>query len=101
MFGLLSVILMMSPTPRDSRRTCLIVLCGLGMFSGLTSCANLEEHEKQEEALERQEAKIEKQELKDSLEVRNEVYTNIQDRRRMRKYAREERYQAWYDRIMH
>ena len=81
-------------------RTVLIALCGLGMFSSLTSCANLEDHEKAEEARERKEAKLEKEELKERLKVRNEAYSNIQDRRRMRKNASEDRYQEWWHRIM-
>ena len=60
-----------------------------------------EEHEKQEEAREREEAFAETYELREKLAVRNEVYSNLQERRRMRKQAREDRYQAWWDRVMH
>jgi hypothetical protein len=92
---------MTAPALRDPRRTCLLILCGLGMTASLNSCANLDEREKQEAAREREEARMEKYELQDRLTVRNERYSNWQDRRRLRKEAREERYQAWWDRIMH
>ena len=91
----------MKNAPLKHARWCVwIALCGLWMFSGLTSCANLEDHEKAEEARERREAKREKEELKERLKVRNEAYSNIQDRRRLRKNAREDRYQEWWHRIM-
>lgn len=92
---------MIAPAPRNPLRTCLVVLCSLGMAAGLNSCANIEEHEKLEEAREREEAIAETYELKEKLAVRNEVYANLQERRRMRKQAREDRYQAWWDRVMH
>ena len=92
---------MTAPASRDPRRPRLALLCGLGILASLSSCANLDEHEKQEAAREREEARMEKYELKDRLAHRNEGYSNWQDRRRMRKEAREERYQAWWDRIMH
>ena len=78
-----------------------MVLCSLGMAADLISCAHNEEHEKLEEAREREEAVAETYEMKEKLAVRNEVYSNLQERRRMRKQAREDRYQAWWDRVMH
>ena len=65
------------------------------------SCAHTDEDEKLEEAQEREDAIAETYELKEKLAVRNEVYSNVQERRRMRKQAREDRYQAWWDRVMH
>jgi hypothetical protein len=92
---------MKTPAFRNPRRPCLLFLCGLAMAASLNSCANLDEHEKEERAREREEARREKDELKERLAFRNERYTSLQDRRRMRAEAREERYQAWWDRIMH
>ena len=92
---------MIAPAPRNPLRTCLVILCGMGLAASLNSCAHLEEHEKQEEAREREEAFAETYELREKLAVRNEVYSNLQERRRMRKQAREDRYQAWWDRVMH
>lgn len=92
---------MIAPAPRNPLRTCLVVLCSLGMAAGLISCAHTDEDEKLEEAREREEAIAETYELKEKLAVRNEVYSNVQERRRMRKQAREDRYQAWWDRVMH
>ena len=92
---------MIASAPRNLLRTWLAVLCGLGMAAGLMSCAHTDEDEKLEEARERKEAIAETYELKEKLAVRNEVYSNVQERRRMRKQAREDRYQAWWDRVMH
>lgn len=92
---------MIASAPRNLLRTWLAVLCGLGMAAGLMSCAHTDEDEKLEEAREREEAIAETYELKEKLAVRNEVYSNVQERRRMRKQAREDRYQAWWDRVMH
>ena len=92
---------MIASAPRNLLRTWLAVLCGLGMAAGLISCAHTDEDEKLEEAREREEAIAETYELKEKLAVRNEVYSNVQERRRMRKQAREDRYQAWWDRVMH
>ena len=92
---------MIASAPRNLLRTWLAVLCGLGMAAGLMSCAHTDEDEKLEEAREREEAIAETYELKKKLAARNEVYSNLQERRRMRKQAREDRYQAWWDRVMH
>ena len=40
------------------------------------------------------------QELEERLEQRSDNYSNLQDRRGMRADARDERYNAWYDRVM-
>jgi len=40
-------------------------------------------------------------ELARRLDKRNDAYLNWQERRKIRQEAREERYQAWFDRIMH
>jgi hypothetical protein len=40
------------------------------------------------------------EELARRLEKRNDAYFNWQERRKIRQEAREERYQAWFDRIM-
>ena len=40
-------------------------------------------------------------ELEERLERRNTSYQNYQDRRTMRKDARQERTDAWFDRVMH
>lgn len=40
------------------------------------------------------------EELARRLDKRNEAYLNWQERRKIRQEAREERYQAWFDRIM-
>jgi hypothetical protein len=34
------------------------------------------------------------------LDKRNEAYLNWQERRKLKQQARDERYQAWFDRIM-
>ena len=39
--------------------------------------------------------------LEDRLETRNANYENLQERRGMRQQARDERDDAWYDRVMH
>ena len=49
---------------------------------GLSSCASNEQLEKR-------------------LDSRNESYSNVQDRRSMRKDARQGRTDAWFDRVMH
>ena len=77
-----------------------MAFCALGMVAVLNSCATTDE-EKSEAAREREQAKIEKQEMKERLAARNELYSNLHDRRRLRKQAREDRYQAWWDRVMH
>lgn len=41
------------------------------------------------------------EELSRSLDKRNDSYLNWQERRKIRQEAREDRYQAWFDRIMH
>lgn len=41
------------------------------------------------------------EELEQRLENRNDTYHNVQSRRGMRKDARQERTDAWYDRAMH
>ena len=91
---------MIATPPPGPRPRFLMVLCALGMVTGLNSCTTTDE-ERAEAARERQEAKIEKQEMKERLAARNELYSNLQDRRRLRKQAREDRYQAWWDRVMH
>jgi hypothetical protein len=40
------------------------------------------------------------EELARRLDKRNDSYLNWQERRKIRQDAREERYQAWFDRIM-
>lgn len=40
-------------------------------------------------------------ELRWKLKERNEKYLDAQERRKMRKDARQERVDAWFDRIMH
>ena len=52
------------------------------MLVGLSSCASNEQLEKR-------------------LDNRNESYSNVQDRRGMRKDARQGRTDAWFDRVMH
>ena len=39
-------------------------------------------------------------ELEDRLEKRNESYSSYQDRREIRQDARQERTDAWFDRVM-
>lgn len=39
--------------------------------------------------------------LENRLERRNDAYTGLQDRREMRQDARQERTDAWFDRVMH
>lgn len=39
--------------------------------------------------------------LQKRLDDRNDNYSNFQDRREMRADARQERTDAWYDRVMH
>lgn len=63
----------------------IIHLTGLAMIAGtlfLSSCASNDE-------------------LEDRLEKRNDSYGNLQDRREMRQDARQERTDAWFDRVMH
>ncbi|TLD72092.1 hypothetical protein FEM03_05030 [Phragmitibacter flavus] len=40
-------------------------------------------------------------ELEDRLERRNQNHSNLQERREMRLDARQERTDAWFDRVMH
>jgi hypothetical protein len=40
-------------------------------------------------------------ELQDRLDARNDSYLNLQQRREMRQDARQERTDAWFDRVMH
>jgi hypothetical protein len=40
------------------------------------------------------------EELARRLDKRNDAYFNWQERRKLRQQARDERYQAWFDRIM-
>jgi len=59
------------------------VLCAGLILSGLlSSCASNEEFE-------------------DRLDRRNESYQSFQDRREIRADARQERTDAWFDRVMH
>jgi hypothetical protein len=39
--------------------------------------------------------------LQDRLDNRNDAYSNLQERREMRQDARQERTDAWFDRVMH
>lgn len=39
--------------------------------------------------------------LQDRLDHRNDAYSNLQERREMRQDARQERTDAWFDRVMH
>ena len=39
--------------------------------------------------------------LQDRLHSRNDSYSNFQERRQMRQDARQERTDAWFDRVMH
>lgn len=57
------------------------LLC-LAAIAGLSSCASNEE-------------------LEDRLERRNDGYQSFQDRREIRADARQERTDAWFDRVMH
>jgi hypothetical protein len=41
------------------------------------------------------------EELQDRLDDRNDSYSNLQERREMRQDARQERTDAWFDRVMH
>jgi hypothetical protein len=41
------------------------------------------------------------EELQDRLDDRNESYSNLQERREMRQDARQQRTDAWFDRVMH
>ena len=41
------------------------------------------------------------EELQQRLDRRNESYGQLQERRKMRGEARDERYDAWWDRTMH
>lgn len=52
------------------------------VFCCLTSCASNEE-------------------LQDRLDNRNDAYYNLQERREMRTDARQQRTDAWFDRVMH
>jgi hypothetical protein len=40
------------------------------------------------------------EELQDRMDKRNEAYYNLQERREIRQDARDDRYDAWFDRIM-
>lgn len=57
-------------------------VASFAMLVGLSSCASNEQLEKR-------------------LDNRNESYSNVQDRRGMRKDARQGRTDAWFDRVMH
>jgi hypothetical protein len=41
------------------------------------------------------------EELQDRLDKRNDTYSNFQERREMRADARQQRTDAWFDRVMH
>jgi len=41
------------------------------------------------------------EDLQDRLDSRNESYSSFQERRQMRQDARQERTDAWFDRVMH
>ncbi|RBP38035.1 hypothetical protein DES53_11233 [Roseimicrobium gellanilyticum] len=41
------------------------------------------------------------EELQDRLDNRNDAYSNFQERREMRADARQQRTDAWFDRVMH
>lgn len=41
------------------------------------------------------------EELEQRLDRRTESYSKYQDRKKMRAEARDDRYDAWYDRVMH
>lgn len=40
-------------------------------------------------------------ELQERMEKRNDAYSNLQERREIRQGARQERTDAWFDRVMH
>jgi hypothetical protein len=60
----------------------ILSLVSFAMFIGLSSCASNEQ-------------------LENRLDSRNESYSNVQERRGMRKDARQGRTDAWFDRVMH
>ena len=57
-------------------------LAGLAALLVLSSCASNEE-------------------LEHRMEKRNDAYSNLQKRREIRQDARQERTDAWFDRVMH
>lgn len=57
-------------------------ILALALFAGLTSCTSNDA-------------------LEERLDRRNDAYSSIQERREMRADARQERTDAWFDRVMH
>jgi hypothetical protein len=64
----------------STARASLIVLSFITLFSSCSSKSN--------------------EELARRLDKRNDAYFSWQERRKIRQEARDERYQAWFDRIM-
>ncbi len=42
-----------------------------------------------------------KEKLQERMDKRNDAYSNLQDRREIRQSARQDRTDAWFDRVMH
>lgn len=70
------------PDFQSAKRACLLALIGLGIPIVVPSCAS-------------------NAELEERLDRRNEAHAKYQERREIRQDARDERYNAWYDRVMH
>lgn len=69
-------------TPHLVRILSTAVTLAFVTLSGLTSCASNEE-------------------LQDRMDRRNDSYSNLQERREIRQNARQDRTDAWFDRVMH